>query len=135
MIYKSSLVFLIVCFCLKVQSQSLIGNWRRQSITAEKIEKVNNQAKSGDLTVRSDSTFHIEGDTLTQSSSVPGWHTGEELNGTWELKDKRLTFWLDPKENRMFLWFNIIALTKNKLVLRSGFNRNSKKHDITYIRL
>ena len=94
------------------------------------------QLKWRDLEIRKDSTFHIEGDSSSQNSTIPGWHTGEEFNGTWELYNKnRLFLRMEPKENKMFVWYIIIKLTNNKLILRSGLDKNNKKHDITYLRL
>ncbi len=115
---------------------SLIGKWRRVNSKLNVQDTTDKQLKYGDLEIRKDSTFHIEGDSATQNSTTPGWNTGEEYNGTWEVNDNnRLTLRLDPKEDKMFLWFIITKLTKDKLVLRFGFDKNNKKYDFTYLRL
>jgi hypothetical protein len=115
---------------------NIIGKWRRVNPKSHFQDTTHKQLKWGDIEIRSDSTFHIEGDSSTKNSTIPGWHGGEEYNGTWELDDvNRLTLWMEPQENRMFLWFKIIKLTEKKLVLRLGFNIDDKKHNITYLRL
>ena len=136
MIAKILTSILFSCLFIYTYSQtSLIGKWRRVDPNLNNQDTANKQLKSGDLEIRKDSTFHMEGDSLTQNSTIPGWHTGEEYNGTWELHDNnRLTLWTEPKKTKIFLWFIIIKLTKDKLILRLGFNMNDKKHDITYLR-
>lgn len=137
MIIKILISILFSCLFIHAYSQtSLIGKWRRVNTSVRNQDTANKHLRLGDLEIRTDSTFHIEGDTSTRNSTIPGWHTGVEFNGTWELHDtNRLTFWMEPKEDKMFLWFIIIKLTKDKLILRLGFNKNDKKHDIAYLRL
>jgi len=137
MITKIIISLLFSCLFIHAQSQtSLIGKWRRVNPTLSNQDTTNKQLKWGDLEIPIDSTFHIEGDTSTRNSTIPGWHSGDEYNGTWQLHDSnRLTFWMEPKESTMFLWFIIIKLTKDKLILRLGFDKSDKKHDITYLRL
>ena len=127
---------LFTSFCIEAYCQtSLTGNWRRVNPQIKYADTINTQPKWGDLQIRPDSTFHMEGDSSTQNSTISGWHTGDEYNGTWELREhNRLTLWLEPKEHNLFLWFIIVQLTKDKLVLRLGVNKNDKKHDITYLR-
>jgi len=123
-------------FTQTYSQQSLIGNWRRVNPDFKYQDTTSKQLKWGDLQIHTDSTFHIEGDSSTRNSTISGWHAGDEYNGTWELRDNnRLTLWLEPKENKMFLSFTIIKLTKDKLVLRLSFNKNDKKNDITYLRI
>ncbi len=43
----------------------------------------------GDLEIRSDSTFHIQGDTTNQNSRTQGWHFGDEYNGVWEQRNDK----------------------------------------------
>jgi hypothetical protein len=137
MITKILISILFSCLLIHAYSQTtLIGKWRRVNPTLSDQDTTNKQLKWGDLEIRSDSTFHIEGDTSTRNSTIPGWHSGDEYNGTWELHDKnRLTLWMEPKETKMFLWFIIVKLAKDKLVLRLGVDKNDKKHDIKYLRL
>jgi hypothetical protein len=126
-------LLLFISFGLQTYSQNnLVGNWKR----VIKNQPVKIQQKQwGDLEIRSDSTFHIEGDTTNQRSTTPGWHTGDEYNGTWKQQgNKYLMLLLEPKQDKMFLSYKIIKLSKEKLVLRSGFNKNNK-YDIVYLRI
>ena len=123
-------------FTLTYSQQYLIGNWRRVNSNIMYQDTTSKKPKWGDLQINTDSTFHIEGDSSKTNSTISGWHTGDEYNGTWELRDNnRLTLRLEPKENKMFLSFTIIKLTKDKLVLRLSVNKNDKKKDITYLRI
>ena len=137
MITKILILILFCCLFIHVHSQTLlIGKWRRVNATLSNQDTTNKQLKWGDLEIRTDSTFHIEGDTSSRSSTISGWHTGDEYNGTWELRtNNRLTLWMEPKETKMLLPFIIVKLTKDKLILRLGFTKNDKKHDIIYLRL
>lgn len=137
MIKKILISILFFCLFIHARSQtSLIGKWRRVNPALSTQDTTNKQLKWGDLEIRTDSTFHIEGDTSTRNSTIPGWHSSDEYNGTWELHDNnRLTLRMEPKESKMFLWFIIVKVTKDQLILRLGFNKNDKKHDITYLRL
>jgi len=137
MLTKTFISILLSCFFTQTFSQvSVIGKWRPINPKLKINDTTNKQLKYGDIEIRQDSTFHIEGDSSTQNSSIPGWHTGDESNGTCEVYDNNhLTLWLEPKENKMFLSYIIIKLTKDKLILRSSFNKNKKKYDIKYLRL
>jgi hypothetical protein len=137
MITKILFSLLFSGLLIRAQSQtSVIGKWRREIPTFTNQDTTNKQAKGGDLEIRTDSTFHIEGDTSTQNSTIPGWHAGDEYNGTWKLHDNdRLTLSMEPKDSKVFLPFIIVKMTKDKLILRLGFNNNEKKFDITYLRL
>jgi hypothetical protein len=137
MITKLLISILFSCLFILAHSQtSLIGKWRRVNPTLNSQEITNKQLKWGDLEICTDSSFHIEGDTSSRNSRIPGWHSGDEYNGTWELHhNNRLTLWMEPKESKLFLWFIIVKATKDKLILRLGFNKNLKDRDITYLRL
>jgi hypothetical protein len=126
-------LLLCISFSLRTYSQNtLIGNWKR--VIKNQTIKIQ-QKQWGDLEIRSDSTFHIQGDTATQNSTTPGWHTGDEFNGTWRQQDnKHLMFLLEPKQSGMFLSYKIIKLSKEKLVLRSYGNKRNR-YDIVYLRL
>jgi hypothetical protein len=131
-----SILFLCCGFINAPGQTSLVGNWRRVNPTLNVQDTNNRQLRWGDIEIRADSTFHNEGDTSTRNSTIPDWHSGDEYNGTWQLHDNnRLTLWIEPKESKMFLWFIIVKVTKDKLVLRSGFNKNEKNRDIEYLRL
>jgi hypothetical protein len=115
---------------------TLVGKWQRVNHNSKFPDTSNKQLTWGDIEIRSDSTFHIEGDSSTKNSTIPGWHVGEEYNGTWKLDDfNRLTLWMEPQEDSRFLWFKIIKLMKKKLVLRFGFNIDDRKNNIKYLRL
>jgi len=135
----AKLLIFILFFGLSNQTYSqaaLIGNWRRVNPKLKYQDTINKKIKWGDFEIRRDSTFHIEGDSPTQNSNISGWHAGDEYNGTWKLRGNNLlTLWLEPKKNKMFLSYMIIKLTKEKLVLRSQFHTEDKRHDITYLRL
>ena len=135
----AKLLFSILLIALFVQSYSqttVIGKWRRVNTKTKFQDGTFKQSNWGDLEIRADSTFHIQGDSSTKISTVPGWHVGDEYNGTWELHDSnRLTLWFDPREDKLFISYLIVKLVKNKLVLRGAFNLKSKKYDITYLRL
>jgi hypothetical protein len=137
MLLKFLISILFTClFTPSYSQQSLIGNWRRVNPNIKNQDTTSKQLKWGDLQINADSTFHIEGDSSTMNSTISGWHSGDEYNGTWELRDKnRLTMWLDRKENRMFLPFIIIMLTKDKLVLRLTLLMDDKKKDFIYLRI
>ena len=137
MIKRILISIFFYCLFIHVHSQTLlIGKWRRVNAALSNQDTTNKQLKWGDLEIRTDSTFHIEGDTSTRNSLTPGWHSSNEYNGTWELHDNnKLTLLMEPKESKMFLWFIILTQTKHKLILRLGFNKNEKNHDITYLRL
>jgi hypothetical protein len=129
-------LLLFIGFSLQTYSQlSLIGNWRRvKPIIKNQPIKIQ-QKQWGDLEIRSDSTFHIQGDTTTQNSTTPGWHTGDEFNGTWERRNnKHLILLIEPKKYNGFLFYKVIKLSKEKLVLRSN-SEKSNKYDIVYFRL
>lgn len=118
-----------------ISQVTLIGNWRRVIPVIKYNGSVIKQNHWGDLAIRKDSTFHIQGDTTNQNSTTAGWHIGNEYNGTWRLyKENHLFLYLNPKEDKIFLSYKIIKLDKQKLVLRSSFYKNNM-HDITYLRL
>jgi hypothetical protein len=135
----AKLLFLILLGGLFLQSHSqttFIGRWRLVDPRLKFQDTVSKQAKWGDLEIRLDSTFHIEGDLSSKNSTPPGWHVGDEYNGTWELYNgKRLILRLEPKEDKMFLPYLIIKQGKQKLVLRGPFNLKNKKSDLTFFRL
>jgi hypothetical protein len=134
-----TIVISIVLLCLLIHAHSqtsLIGKWRRINPTLSNKDTTHKQLLPGDLEIRKDSTFHIEGDTTTRNSAIPGWHAGAEDNGRWELhENNRLILWMEPKESKLLLPFVIIDLTRDKLVVRLAFRKNDPEYDITYLRL
>jgi hypothetical protein len=137
MLLKFTFSILLTClFTLTYGQESLIGNWRRVDPNIENQDTTSKQPQWGDLQINADSTFHVEGNSATKNSTISGWHSGDEYNGTWELGDNnRLTLWLDRKKYRMYLSFIIINITQDKLVLRLSSGMNDKKKYITYLRI
>jgi len=138
MFTKIFLSILLSCFSAQTYSQVslLIGTWRRVNPKLTVQDTIHKQLKYGDFEINQDSTFHIEGDSSTQNSTIPGWHVGDEYNGKWELdSSNHLTLYFDPKENKLIFRYIIIELNRNKLVLRLGFHKNDEKYDITYFRI
>ena len=118
---------MLIGFNTEIFSQlTLVGNWRRLIPVVKYKGSIIKQNHWGDLEIREDSTFHIQGDTTNQNTTTPGWHVGDQYNGTWQLyKEDHLFLYLNPKEDKMFLSFKIIKLEKQKLVLRSYFDKTT----------
>ncbi len=137
MLLKFIFSILFTClFTLTYGQESLIGNWRRVNPNIKDQDLTSKQPQWNDLQINADSTFHIEGNSSTANSTISGWHSGNEYNGTWEQRDNNgLLLWLDRKEDRMFLPFIIIKLTKDKLVLRMTLFMDDKKKDFIYLRI
>jgi len=111
------------------QSQ-LTGNWSRLDSTI-KFKDIK-FGKIGDLTLNNDSTFIIHGDTTNSASTIAGWHGGDEYRGVWGLHDNNsLVLHLEPQDEKNFVHFKIVRLTKNKLVLKTA---SSRKNHIIYNR-
>lgn len=115
--------------------KTLVGKWRRVDEN-KKNQKLNNkQLVYGDMELRSDSTFHIEGDAKTKNSNVQGWHSGDEYNGTWQqLNNKSFVLWMKPKADGLFILYQIIQHDKTNLIVRIGLERKKAYH-IKFIRL
>jgi hypothetical protein len=95
------------------------------------------QIQTGDLTLYPDSTFFIQGDSKSQNSTMPGWHSGADYKGTWNQPDSsHLNLFLAPKLDGMFLPYLIVKLTSEKLVLISTFyNKKNERLYLTYRRI
>jgi hypothetical protein len=134
MSYKFFLSFLLLCFFVNCQSQiSLIGNWRRTDL---KLTPSKNNKQWGDTEFKTDSTFHIEGDTTNEQSTTPGWHVGGAVDGIWKFqKPNYLSLHTDPNEPLFFFRYRIMKLTKNELVLSTYSDKKSKKSHLRYRRL
>jgi hypothetical protein len=133
-------LFAVIFTCLLINSYgqiSLIGKWRRINPGAKEVISPNIQAQIGDLTLNPDSTFFIKGDSMTKLSAIPGWYSGGEYSGTWELIDRHhLNLFPTPRQDRLFLPYLIVSLTNEKLVLRSALNnKKSKFIYLTYRRI
>jgi hypothetical protein len=124
--------FLIIGYGLNVNGQSLIGNWKRiKPPTKEGTDW-------GDLEIKSDSTYHIYGDTTLRNSILDYAHEGQEWDGKWEKPDSlHFTLWLMPKghDGEMSLKYTVIKLTEKNLVLRYWFYKKRSKADLVYLRL
>ncbi len=133
---KTIIIIFLFAICSKAYSQpTIIGKWRRLDDTSKNRDKNNKQLRFGDMEIRSDSTFHIKGDSTTNTSTVSGWHVGDELNGTWEKLDaQHFIFWVGHKNDKMFISYTIEKLNKNNLILSIGPARK-KVHKIKFKRL
>ena len=122
---KASLLIFLLSICNDSYCQpTIIGKWRRIEETSKAKKITNKILQFGDMEIRSDSTFHIEGDSKTKNSIVSGWHAGDEYNGTWEKGGtKVLILWVGDKNDKMFLSYIIVKLNKNDLILSKGFTR------------
>lgn len=131
---------IIALFLIAATSQchsqpALIGNWRRVIPEVENQDLKTKQLQPADLQIFSDSTFHIQGDTTSQNSKVPGWHSVEDYRGTWEQKGVFLTLRIEPKKDMMFLTFKIVEVTKEKLILKIPSDESTGRPEIRYVRL
>jgi hypothetical protein len=124
----------IISFGLVNGQSNLVGSWRRLQPNGGLKEQIQPGPYFGDLIIRSDSTFQIAGDSPLNRSDLPGWHVGDRYKGRWELHSRQLTLRLFPEDEGMFQTYTIVKLTKKRLVLRSSFNLDNSKFDITYQR-
>ncbi|MFT3911437.1 MAG: hypothetical protein QM737_18585 [Ferruginibacter sp.] len=109
-----TIILLFGICCASYCQNDLIGSWRLVKPYIKNQDFKNKKLQQGDLEIISDSTFHIQGNnTINLNSTIPGWHTGQDVKGTWERKDKtHLTLWLTPKETKLFLAYKIIRLNQ-----------------------
>jgi hypothetical protein len=115
---------------------SLIGKWRRINSSAKQGLNGSKLAETDDLILNADSTFFIPGDTASQNSAIPGWHSGAEYKGTWEQHSNHILLFLAPKQERLILPYLIIKLTNEKLVLRSTMDiKRNKSYYLKYRRI
>lgn len=136
MIIRFFLLLFFVFSISHVFSQTLIGKWRRVNPELSIQDTLNKKLQWGDIEIRSDSTFHIEGDSSKVNADMAGWYLGAEFNGKWEMpENKRLTLWIDTGPHKMFLNYIIIKMDDNNLVLRSLIDKKDKKHNLKYVRL
>ncbi|MFT3910907.1 MAG: hypothetical protein QM737_15925 [Ferruginibacter sp.] len=121
----------VTCYC----QSDLTGSWRRVKPYLKNQDFKNKKLQQDDLEINSDSTFHIQGNATNLNSRIPGWDISEDYKGTWQQKGvDYLTFWIEPKQNKLFVNFKIISLTADKLVLRFLPESNTDQ-DITYLHL
>lgn len=128
---KKILIIIICINLLACKSSQIIGDWHRTDLNPN-----NKNSHQGDLSIHSDSTFYVVGDSTNNQDTIPGWNTGEGYKGKWEENNRHLILWLEPKEEKLFLSFKIIRLTKNKLVLTTAFDEHNKNaYHLKYVRM
>jgi hypothetical protein len=112
---------IIIATGVSCKQAQLTGSWRRMDKGFERETIYKKEPRSGDLILRADSTFIIQGDTIGQQSSVPGWHVDDTYTGSWDQRRKGYLFLrLEPKEQMMVLGFKLVRLTRKRLVLKSS---------------
>ena len=131
------LLFFLCAFNLVNAQESLISNWRRMHPAIKKVGTQNKEMHPGDLSIFSDSTFIIYGDSTGMKSTLPGWSSLDEYKGTWSCPDSNhLTLLIILNEKRMPMPYKIITLTKQRLVLRAAYSeKKSKYSDMSFFRL
>src|SRR5689334_3140421 len=103
---------------LASRSQTIVGEWRRTDIH-QMVDTSNLQKrKFGDWVFGSDSTFILIGYDNGNLDTIPGWHSGGTVKGTWRIKEKeRLELY---EEGFPYpLTYQITLLTNDQLYLRT----------------
>lgn len=131
------IISLSLVSCHDFDDKTIVGKWERQS--NDSLEKVFNGNKPnwGDITFLPDSTFTIHGDSRkdTSSASVPGWHVGGQVKGKYRIEEHHLYLTPEDWNKPLFsLNYQIIELTKRKLVLLSTFDKGDTTKYIIYSR-
>ena len=97
---------------------SLIGSWRR--IDKPFANNIKPADSIGDMTLRADSTFFIQGSPAADSSRISGWNTGS-ISGRWGLTHPNLMMQtMNPEDDKMILPRPIVRLTAKRLYLQLG---------------
>ena len=100
------------------QAQSLIGEWRHVNSPITYDTSGPQKRRIGDWIFSRDSTFTVIGVDSKKLDTVPGWHTGGTLKGTWKIKDtNRLELY--GEDYPIPLSYQIFRLNKNELYLAS----------------
>lgn len=82
-------LLIFVSFLWSCKQGEIIGNWRRMKpYTQDQGIKISKDF--GDMIINSDSTFYVQGDTINQTSSTPGWHLSGDYNGKWGYSKKNI---------------------------------------------
>ena len=126
---------LSVAAMMSCKEGEIIGRWRRMDspmYNRYKVKKLDNSF--GDLIFLKGSTFYIKGNSLPDTSHIPGWHAGGDLFGTWYKKDRThlvLMQNIGGRHNFGYV-YKITTLNKHKLILISIFEKKRcfKKHMI-----
>ena len=66
--------------------------------------------------------------------TVPGWHVGGKMTGNWRVEDNTLLLHLAEIEQPVYLRYEIIQLTSERLVLLSSFNKGDTTKYIVFHR-
>jgi hypothetical protein len=110
---RYSQILLLIIFTVSCSPTNIIGYWERKGMNKPK------GSKQGNLSLFSDSTFLINGVEPKDTSTVPGWHVGEEMKGRWtKATNNRIILYPDDRE--YFLAFKIVQLHQNKMILTIG---------------
>lgn len=130
------LLFLVVTL-LGCNKPQVIGKWKREfgpELEKEFGPEING---FGNLTLNADSTYLIAGDGHkdTAGDSIPGWHVGHDQRGKWRLEKDKLFLKLENLEPGIYLGYDIIELTRKKLVLLSPFDKGDTTKYIVYSRI
>ena len=115
------LILSILCFIgfisQSYSQETLIGNWHRVVPSLKNQDLKSKKLQPYDLQIFADSTFHIQGDSSTLNSKIPGWHAGEDEKGKMEVTNNYIVLNTDPN-SKISLALKILMLTKEKLILR-----------------
>jgi hypothetical protein len=121
--FKTFVVFLLTLLTISCNDKnSIVGVWRRTDFRGYYGSSDTNKIKPGDLIIQSDSTFFIKGSIKPDTSHIAGWHSGDDMHGTWTRPDKH-HFILVPNgiDKKLGLAFNIISLDEKNLVVSLNF--------------
>lgn len=137
--FSMALIILILsvsCFNSR-KGNGIVGKWNRQN--KDTLGRIVESEKGdwGDISFLKDSTFIINGNQQEDTStvSVPGWHIGGAVKGKYRINENHLALELGEWERIPFsLNFEIIELTRDKLVLLSAFNKGDTTKYIVYFR-
>ena len=115
------------CQTMVRQSHSIVGEWRREGSPPE----------FGNTFFNPDHTYYIQGDTTTKQEtvSVPGWHAGGPMKGTWEIENGRLFISFGDVEPDIPIAYKIHELTRKKLVISFLPTSNDTTQRLTYRRV
>jgi hypothetical protein len=120
MILMRRIIVLFICLATLSCSNnsSIIGRWKQ--LENEPYDSIPNYKAERVLTIAIDSSFTFDDGTAesTDTSVVPGWHTGGAFSGRWRMPDKKhLELRMDPQEPLMILNYEVIKLTDKELEL------------------
>ena len=131
-----SVYTIAVTSCSNSKNKQILGEWTRQHNFKLGQGIDDDTASWGDITFSVDSTFVIQGDSPkdTATLSVPGWHVGEETTGTWQVEKNLLQLYPDAFDRKFPITFEIVTLTKQKLVLLLLLSKRDSTNYLSYLR-